>query len=79
MLQKVALILGIVLTLLGLVGVGAYLVGVVDIMIDQPADRSWLFWGLGIAGPGATLLIGGIGLLTLWRHLRKTESGPEDR
>lgn len=79
MLQRVALILGIVLTVLGLVGVGAYLVGVVDIMIAKPADRSWLFWGLGIAGPGATLLIGGVGLLMLWRHLKKTEGNSEDR
>lgn len=79
MLRRVALTLGIVLAVLGLVGVGGYLAGVIDIIVNRPADRSWLFWGLGIAGSGATLLIGGVALLVLWRHLKKTEGDSEHR
>lgn len=73
MLRTSALVVGITLTVLGLVLVGFYLVGVVEIVIEQPADRSWLFWGLGIAGFGATVLAGGVGLIALWRHLSKAE------
>lgn len=74
MLIKLALGLGLILSALGLAGIGAYLWGVVDIMIDQPADQSWLFWGSPLAMIGATLLIGGIGLLILWRHLHRTDT-----
>lgn len=73
MLRTSALAVGIALTLLGLVLVGFYLFGVVEIVIEQPADRSWLFWGLGLAGFGATISIGGLALIALWRHLKKTE------
>lgn len=72
MLERLALILGVVLTALGLAGVGVYVAGVLQIIVEQPADQSWIFWGLGIASVGATSLIGGVGLLLLWRHLRKT-------
>ena len=75
MLRTVALWLGITLTVIGLTGIGLYLWGVVDIMIRQPPDQSWLFWASPLATIGATLLIGGVGLLILWRHLRKTEGG----
>lgn len=74
MLRSLALGLGLFLSALGLVGIGAYLRGVIDIMINEPADQSWLFWGLPLATIGATLLIGGVGLLILWRHLRKTDT-----
>jgi len=75
MMEKLALGLGILLSALGLAGIGLYLWGAVDIMIRQPPDQSWLFWASPLAMIGATLLIGGIGLLILWRHLRKTEEG----
>lgn len=73
--MKVALGLGLLLSALGLAGIGAYVWGVVEIMIHQPADQSWLFWASPLAMIGATLLIGGVGLLILWRHLRKTKTG----
>lgn len=68
-----ALLFGLFLTVTGILMIGAYLVGVVDIFIDQPPDRSWLFWGIPIATIGATALLGGVGLLILWRHLGKPE------
>lgn len=77
MLRTVALWLGLVLGIIGLLGIGAYLWGVVDIMINQPPDQSWLFWASPLAMIGTTLLIGGIGLLILWRHLKRRT--PEDR
>lgn len=73
MLRTIALVVGITLTVLGLVLVGFYLVGVAEIIIEQPADRSWLFWGLGLAGFGATISMGGLALIALWLHLRKAE------
>lgn len=71
--RVLALVLGIVLSLIGLVGIGLYAVGVIDIMINRPPDQSWLFWGLPLAIIGATALLGGLGLLVLWRYLRNTE------
>lgn len=72
MLRIVALWLGIALIGVGLAGVGAYLWGVAGIVIDQPPDRSWLFWGLPLAMIGTTSLVAGVGLLILWRHLKRT-------
>jgi hypothetical protein len=54
----------------GLFFVGAYVVGVVEILVDQPADRSWLFWGLGIASIGGVLLVSGVALIFVWRKIR---------
>lgn len=75
MLKKLALGLGLLLSAIGLAGIGTYLWGVIDIMVRQPADQSWIFWGFPLGAWGATFLIGGVGLLILWRHLEKTESG----
>lgn len=69
-LSSLALILGVLLTASGLFFLGSYLLGVVDILIDQPPDRSWLFWGLGVAFIGITLLVGGIALIVVWRKTR---------
>lgn len=55
---------------MGLFGIIAYIAGVIDIIVSQPADRSWLFWGLGLAAIGLTLVGAGIGLLLLWRKTR---------
>jgi hypothetical protein len=43
---------------------------VIDIVVDEPADRSWIFWGLGLASIGLALLAAGIGLLLVWRKTR---------
>lgn len=67
-----ALIVGVVLTISGLILFGIYVAGVIDILIDQPADRSWLFWGLGFAFIGIILLVGGIALVVVWRKTRST-------
>jgi hypothetical protein len=64
------LIGGLALTTMGLFGIIAYIAGVIDIIVSQPADRSWLFWGLGLAAIGLTLVGAGIGLLLLWRKTR---------
>ena len=52
--------LGGVLIAMGVFAVGAYVVGVVDILVEKPADRSWLFWGAGLAMFG--LIVAGIGV-----------------
>lgn len=76
MLRLFALFLGIGLVLFGLVGIAFYVVGVVDIVINRPPDQSWLFWGIPLATIGTTALLTGVGLLILWRHLRRTEDRP---
>ena len=70
LLPVAALTLGILLIAPGLFFLGSYVAGVVDIVIDQPADRSWLFWGLGVAFIGITLLVSGIALIVVWRTTR---------
>lgn len=79
MLRKSALIVGIVLILVGIGGVGAYAAGVIDIVVNDPADRSWLFWGFGFLGFGLVSLGTGVGLLFLWRSLGRQEGRPGDR
>ena len=69
-LSTIALVLGAILTASGLFLLGLYLAGVVDVVIDQPADRSWLFWGLGVAFSGVTLLVGGVALIVVWWRTR---------
>lgn len=75
MLRLFALVLGVGLAILGLVGIAFYVVGVVDIVINRPPDQSWLFWGIPLATIGATALLTGVGLLILWWHLGETEDG----
>lgn len=50
----------------------AYIAGLIDIIVSQPADRSWIFWGLGLAAIGLALLGAGVGLLIVWRKTRST-------
>lgn len=71
MLRAAALVLGLVLVGFGLMGIGFYGYGVVEIIITRPPDRSWLFWGLPLGIGGATALVTGIGLLFLWRYLKR--------
>lgn len=66
---------GAALSIVGLFLLGSYAVGVLRIVIEQPADRSWLFWGLALAGIGVMLIAGGVALLVIWRSLR----GRQDR
>ena len=58
-----------VLAGVGLFLVGAYLWGVVEIIVEDPADKSWLFWGLGLALFGVMFVGGGIGLALFGRSL----------
>lgn len=71
MLRATALVLGLALVGFGLLGIGFYGYGVIEILITRPADRSWLFWGLPLGLGGAISLFTGVGLLFLWRHLRR--------
>lgn len=73
LLRALAVSSGIPLTLAGLFLIGAYIAGVVDIMINRPADRSWIFWGLGVAFIGVTLLVSGAVLLVVWWNSRLRE------
>ena len=73
MLRKSALAIGVLLILAGLGGVGIYAAGVVDIIVEQPADRSWLFWGAGFLFFGILALGSGVALLVVWRNLSRQE------
>lgn len=66
--SAVAAVIGIPLIAMGGYFLGVYLFGVVDIMINKPPDRSWLFWGIPVAFVGLIMLAAGVGLaMTAWR------------
>lgn len=73
MLRKSALAVGVLLIIAGSGGVGIYAAGLIDIIIEQPADRSWLFWGAGFLFFGILALGSGITLLFAWRNLGRQE------
>lgn len=73
MLRKSALAVGVLLIIAGLGGVGIYAAGLIDIIIEQPADRSWLFWGAGFLFFGILALGSGVALLVVWRNLSRQE------
>ena len=52
----------VVISLLGAFMLGTYIYGIVDLIVTDAADRSWLFWGLGLGGFGAIVLAFGVGL-----------------
>lgn len=68
--DMLALAIGIPLAMAGVFLVGVYVVGVVDIIINQPPDRSWLFWGLALAFIGVFCLTTGVVLLVVWWRAR---------
>lgn len=74
MLRKTALGLGIGLSTIGSAGIAIYVAGAVDVLVNQPPDRSWLFWGLAVAGPAVGSLAGGVALLVLWWNLRRKDA-----
>lgn len=76
-LRSAALVIGLGLTVLGLFAVGTYVAGVIDIFVERPADRSWLFWGLAVAGLGVVALGSGITLLIIWRQTRNGSKGSQ--
>lgn len=51
-----------VIGLLGAFMLGAYIYGVIDLVGTDAADRSWLFWGLGLGLFGAIALAMGVGM-----------------
>lgn len=61
--KRVGVVVGWALVLLGVLSVGAYVRGVVDVLGE--ADRSWIFWGLVFLFGGLLLIQAGIGLV-LW-------------
>jgi protein-S-isoprenylcysteine O-methyltransferase Ste14 len=61
-----ATVTGVLLALLGLVSVGFYVVGVLDVLGE--ADRSWIFWGLIFLFAGILLLKIGVALFVLGRR-----------
>lgn len=69
-----ALIGGTVLIVFGSVLIGIYLFGVFEVITEDPPDKSWLFWGLGLFLFGIIGLGAGIGLALLGRSLRSSSS-----
>jgi hypothetical protein len=55
--------------LIGLFLAGAYVWGVLEVLVEKPPDRSWLFWGLGVAFIGIMLTGGGLDVAFLSRSL----------
>lgn len=73
MLRRSALTAGVVLSLIGATSIAVYMIGVVDIVIHDHPDRSWLFWGLGIFGFGVMALGSGIVLLVVGAKQRQAD------
>ncbi|MGB7859668.1 MAG: hypothetical protein WBM90_04160 [Acidimicrobiia bacterium] len=67
-----SLIGGTVLIVFGSVLIGIYLFGVFEVITEDPPDKSWLFWGLGLFLFGMFGLGTGIGLAVLGRSLRSS-------
>ena len=61
-----AIIVGPALGLLGLVSIGLYVKGVLDVL-GEP-DRSWIFWGLIFLFIGVLLVKIGVALFVLGRR-----------
>lgn len=74
LLRAFSLLSGAALSIVGLFLLGSYVVGVIRIVIEQPADSSWLFWGLALAAIGIMSIGGGVALLVIWRSLRRPPS-----
>lgn len=74
LLRAFTLLSGAALSIVGSFLLGSYVVGAVRIVIEQPADRSWLFWGLALAGIGIMSTAGGVALLVIWWSLRRPRS-----
>lgn len=79
LLRAFTLLSGAALSIVGLFLFGSYVVGVIRIVIEQPADRSWLFWGLALAGIGVMFTVGGVALLVVWRSLGRKWNNDGDR
>lgn len=67
-LRLLATITGAVLAALGVWLVGAYLLGVLDVLGE--ADRSWIFWGLALVAIGIPAITAGKRLI-LWGRRRE--------
>lgn len=73
---RASLVAGGLAIALGLVSVGAYVVGVIDVW-EEP-DRSWIFWGAGFGLGGLVLVQAGVAAIILGTALRRKE-GAEAR
>lgn len=65
--------LSAVLVVVGGFLAGLYFVGVAEIFVEQPPDRSWLFWGLPLAFIGLGLLVSGVVLAIAMRSVGRKE------
>lgn len=68
-----ALVVGILLVVVGSIGIGFYVAGVIEILVERPADRSWLFWGLGFFAFGLIFAGAGVGLILVSRNSSRAE------
>ncbi len=67
----------VLLTAFGVFLIGAYVVGAVEVIAEDAADKSWLYWGLALAFFGVVVLVMGIGLAWWsWTLGRKNREAP---
>ena len=52
----------VLLSALGIFLLVAYIAGAIEVLVEDAADKSWLYWGLALAFFGVIVLATGIGL-----------------
>lgn len=72
-LRLLALVSGLLLVIVGLWMVGAYVVGVINVLGE--ADRSWIFWGLALVAIGVPAITTGTALV-VWGRSAGGPPGP---
>lgn len=70
----------LLLSAFGLFLIGAYVAGAIEVIAEDAADKSWLYWGLALAFLGGVVLVMGIGLAWWsWKLGKKNRDGYSDR
>jgi hypothetical protein len=69
----------VLLSGLGLFLIGAYVAGVVEVVVEDASDKSWLYWGLALAFFGIVVLAMGMGLAWWsWKLGKQNRDGFSD-
>jgi protein-S-isoprenylcysteine O-methyltransferase Ste14 len=69
----------VLLAAFGIFLIGAYVAGAIEVIVEDAADKSWLYWGLALALLGMVVLIMGVGLAWWsWKLGKQNREGPSD-